>query len=170
MMSPNPTPIERIHHRLKRIIQHMYQHARRLWSIFIPAFAVFTVGASTALSTLEDKEYQGLVVIILASLSLICLGIGVWAIAYDLRATSLRGHLHGYAVDMKRLLDNPSDYNNQQEFTLLEYRITAFIEIKAPLESCLWNKPLQDCTTLTDKIQKRISVLKSIIEKYESTS
>jgi hypothetical protein len=148
----------------------MHQYARRYASIFLTLFGVLVGGIVAALSTLKGEGYQGLVITPLIFLALICLGIGMWSAYYDLKFTLLRDHLRGYVIDMERLLDNPSDYNNQQEFTLLEYRITAFIEIKTPTESRLWNRPLQDCPTLADKIEKRISMLKSIIKKYESAS
>jgi len=65
----------------------MLDLARRLWTIFIPAFFACAVGIVEALARLNDKWYQNLISISLAILALICLIIGGTALFYDARDT-----------------------------------------------------------------------------------
>jgi hypothetical protein len=65
----------------------MLELARRLWSIFIPAFAVLTVGGFAPFYYLEGDSYKLLIAIILWSLAFVCLVIAVIALWYDIADT-----------------------------------------------------------------------------------
>ena len=71
----------------KRIIHRVLELARRLWQIFVPAFAILAVGGCAPLYYLDGKWYQLLVSITLWFLALICLIIAVIALTYDIKDT-----------------------------------------------------------------------------------
>ena len=72
---------------IKRIIRHMLEFARRVWQIFIPAFAVLIVGSVSALIWLGNTWYHYLVSMVLAILAVIALIIGVVAFICDFKDT-----------------------------------------------------------------------------------
>jgi hypothetical protein len=65
----------------------MFELARRFWSIYIPAFAVFAVGGCAPLYYLDGKWYQVLISITLWTLALFCLIISIITLNYDFRVT-----------------------------------------------------------------------------------
>ncbi len=70
---------------IKRIIQHMKEIARMLWTICFPAFIALILGMVQVLIFLEGKSYQKSVLILLASLALLCLTIGIIMLIYDFK-------------------------------------------------------------------------------------
>lgn len=77
---------------IKRIILRMKEIARKIWSILIPVFVVLIGFIIQALIFLEGKSYQTLILILLASLALICLVVGVTMLIYDFRITWKKEH------------------------------------------------------------------------------
>jgi len=63
----------------------MQEFSKRCWQVFFPLFVAFLLGSLQSLLWLNDKWYQNLVSISLASLALVSLVIAITAFVYDIR-------------------------------------------------------------------------------------
>lgn len=165
---------------IKRIIRRMNQYARRIWSICFSLFGVFIIGGLQAIIFLDGKQYQKLVLILLAILALICLSIALYAVSYDTMTTfrkhrllKILQHLRGYLIDMSRLGHDFMATNDKSEsekllesFKTLYMGIEGYIKHRIPDELTVWDKPLDN--KLAIAIKESIGKLEDIISKYEN--
>ncbi len=165
---------------IKRIIQRMKQYARRYCSICFSAFILLIVGMIPVLIALDGKWYQGLALIILATIALICLVVTIITFTFDTittfrkhRLLKILQHLRGYLIDMSRLGRDVMAENNDtalgkllKRFQGLHTEIGRYIKHRTPDELAVWEKPLDN--QLAIAIKESIGRLEGIISKYES--
>ncbi len=169
----------------KRIMKHMHQYARRIWSVSLPAFFAIVFGGIQVLVFLDGKCYQGLVLYILGCLAFISFIIGIIALTYDTETTfrqhhllKISQHLQDYLADMKRLNhDFEIEQNHKRMENLLEVfrtlhtKIEWFIKHELPNELEYWNESLTGQSILLGiAIKESIRRLEDIISKNRISS
>ena len=166
---------------IKRIIQRMKQYARRYCSICFSAFILLIVGMIPVLIALDGKWYQGLALIILATIALICLVVTIITFTFDTittfrkhRLLKILQHLRGYLIEIRRLDHDIMAENNKMElelllgsFNALDTEIEKYLKHKATDELAVWDKPYSD-NMLGIVIKESNRRLEEIISKYEN--
>ncbi|MFC2072018.1 hypothetical protein ACFLUU_04790 [Chloroflexota bacterium] len=165
---------------IERIIRRMKEIARTMWTVCYSLFGVFIIGGVQALIFLDGKSYQGLVLISLAILALVCLIIALYTSSYDIITTFRRHrrlktlrHLRGYVIDMSHLgrdfmaeNDNRKAEQLLKSFKTLYTEIEGYIRRRIPNELTVWEKPLDN--QLAIAIKESIGKLEDIISRYEN--